>query len=213
MKLSHLEEIITNIKKKKGDDYFKKQFSQDLILKLKRDLKSEKTEIVENFEDCFGEMVNNMDFVSWISSKLGYKPNQIKKLLEQKAYNKRRSFHPITYQDIYTFWLRNSINSNDSICNVVNISKRTFCSSIDSSQTKILWRKKYTSKVVKKVFYTGRKIYTDSMRALHRKFNATQAENVSFSAFYTYKPYYVSKPTEKEKESCMCIDCLILTCF
>ena len=60
----------------------------------------------------------------------------------------------------------------------------------------------------KKVFYTRRKIHTDSLRALHRKFNATQAENISFSAFYTYKLYYVSKPTEKEKELCMCIDCL-----
>ena len=26
--------------------------------------------------------------------------------------------------------------------------------------------------------------------------------------FYSYKPFYVSKPTEKEKESCLCIDCL-----
>ena len=60
----------------------------------------------------------------------------------------------------------------------------------------------------KKVFYTRRKIYTDSLGALHRNFNATQADNVLFSAFYTYKPYYVGKPTEKEKKSCMCIDCL-----
>ena len=26
--------------------------------------------------------------------------------------------------------------------------------------------------------------------------------------FYSYKPFYVSKPTEREKESCLCIDCL-----
>ena len=26
--------------------------------------------------------------------------------------------------------------------------------------------------------------------------------------FCSYKPFYVSKPTEKEKESCLCIDCL-----
>ena len=83
-----------------------------------------------------------------------------------------------------------------------------FRSIIDSSQTKGLWRKKYISKVVLRKSYNGRKIYTDSLRALHRTFNSTQAENVLFSAFYTYKPYYVSKPTEKEKEACMCIDCL-----
>ena len=44
VKSSHLEENITNIKIKKSDDYFEKQFSQNLILKLKRDLKSEKIE-------------------------------------------------------------------------------------------------------------------------------------------------------------------------
>ena len=52
-KSSHLEEIITNIKKKKSDDYFEKQFCQNLKLKPKRDLKSEKTEIVEHIKDCF----------------------------------------------------------------------------------------------------------------------------------------------------------------
>ena len=60
----------------------------------------------------------------------------------------------------------------------------------------------------KKVFYNWSKIFSESFRALHIKLNATQAKNVLFSAFYAYKPCYVSKPTEKEKESCMCIDCL-----
>ena len=81
-----------------------------------------------------------------------------------------------------------------------------FRSIIDSSQTKGLWRKKYISKVVlRKSFITEER---SILIALHRTFNSTQAENVLFSAFYTYKPYYVSKPTEKEKEACMCIDCL-----
>ena len=91
-----MEEILRNIKKKKSDDYFEKQFSQDLTLKLKRDLKSEKRETVQYSKDCFGEMLDKMDFVSWISNKLGYKPNRMKKLLEEKA----KLFHPTTYQDI-----------------------------------------------------------------------------------------------------------------
>ena len=97
LKSSHLEEIITNIKKKKSDYHFEKQLSQGLILKLKGDLKSEKKETVEYIKDCFGKMLDNMNFVSWISNKLGYKPNRMKKLLEEKAYNKRRSFYPTTY--------------------------------------------------------------------------------------------------------------------
>ena len=39
-------------------------------------------------------------FVSWISNRLGYMTYHMKKLLEEKAYNKRRSFHSTTYQDI-----------------------------------------------------------------------------------------------------------------
>ena len=60
----------------------------------------------------------------------------------------------------------------------------------------------------RKSFLLEKKIYTHSLRALHNKFNSTHEENVSLSTFYSYKPYYVCKPTEKEKESCMCIDCL-----
>ena len=114
VKSRNLEGIITNIKKKKNDDYFEKQFSQNLIPNLKRDIKSQKTETVGYIKDSFGEMLDNMDFVSWIPNKLGYKPNCMKKLLEEKAYDKRRSI------------FRNV----------------RFCNSIDSSQTKILWRKK-----------------------------------------------------------------------
>ena len=38
--------------------------------------------------------------------------------------------------------------------------------------------------------------------------NTTQNQNVSLSVFYSYKPYHLSKPTEKEKTSCLCVDCL-----
>ena len=48
--------------------------------------------------------------------------------------------------------------------------------------------------------------YLFMIPALH--FFKWKKENVSSSAFCTSKSYYVSKPTEAEKESCMCIDCL-----
>ena len=97
----------------------------------------------------------------------------MKTLLEEKAYNKRRSFHP-----------RTSTLERQQMVIFRNV---RFCSSIDSSQTKILWRKEYTSKTVLRSFITdfGRKIYSDNLRPLHRKFYATQTENVSFSVFYT----------------------------
>ena len=88
VKSSYFEEIITNIEKEKSKHYFEKQLRQNLILKSKRDLKIEKKATVEYFKDCFGEMLDNMDFVSWISNKLGYKPDHTNKLLEEKANNK-----------------------------------------------------------------------------------------------------------------------------
>ena len=58
-------------------------------------------------------------------------------------------------------------------------------------------KEKSTKNGTKKILYTGRKIYTDSLRASHEKFNTTRIEGVSLNAFY--KPFYVNKPTEKEK--------------
>ena len=48
----------------------------------------------------------------------------------------------------------------------------------------------------KKILYTGREIYTDSLRTLHENFNATRIDGASLSEFNSYKPFYVSKPTE-----------------
>ena len=85
----------------------------------------------------------------------------------------------------------------------------SFCNNINLSQIKISWKKKkYIKNRTKKILYTGKNIYTDSLRALHEKFNATSIEGVSLTVFYSYKPFYVTKPTKKEKESCLCIVCL-----
>ena len=126
---------------------------------------------------------------------MGYKPNCMKTLLEEKAYNKRRSFHPRT--------------STLERQQMVIISKCTFLQQYRFITDENLMEKGVHLKNGTKAFITdfGRKIYSDNFRALHRKFYATQTENVSFSVFYT-QAYYVSKPTEKKKESCMCINCL-----
>ena len=111
---SHLESIICNIKKIKSEHHYEKKITENLILKLKRDLRSKKAEAVEFIKDSFGDMLDDKDFLSWLSKKLEYKPNRLKSLLQDKAHNIRKSLQPKTYQDVYDFWLQNSINSNDS---------------------------------------------------------------------------------------------------
>ena len=51
-------------------------------------------------------------------------------------------------------------------------------------------------------------IYTDSIRTLHKRFNEDQEHPISLTAFFKHKLFYVLKPSEKEKQSCLCIYCL-----
>ena len=87
---------------------------------------------MEFIKDSFGDMLDDKDFLSWLSKKLEYKPNRLKSLLQDKAHNIRKSLQPKTYQDVYDFWLQNSINSNDSRSNVVNIKKHSFLEQYNS---------------------------------------------------------------------------------
>ena len=108
-------------------------------------------------------MLDNMDFVDWLSVKLAYKPNQFKSLLSDNVVNKRKSLQPETYQDIYNFWLNNSINSNDSRSNVVNISKHFFLQQYKLSQIKISWKKKNLPKMGQRKFYILEGRYTPTV--------------------------------------------------
>ena len=134
---------------------------------------------------------------------------QNEEVLAEKAPNNRKSLDATVYQEIYNFWLSESINSNDGRTNVVNISKSLFIQQYKFIKDENLMEKEVKLKhCTKRILYTGRKIYIESLRNLHERFNTTQNENVSLSVFYSYKPYYCSTPTEKEKTSCLCIDCL-----
>ena len=58
---------------------------------------------MEFIKDSFGDMLDDKDFLSWLSKKLEYKPNRLKSLLQDKAHNIRKSLQPKTYQDVYDF--------------------------------------------------------------------------------------------------------------
>ena len=56
-----------------------------------------------------------------------------------------------------------------------------------------------------------KKIYTESIRKLHQTFNKSHPEKtpVSLTTFFNLKPFYCLKPSEKEKQSYLCVNCLI----
>ena len=59
----------------------------------------------------------------------------------------------------------------------------------------------------KVVFTSPRMVYIESVQKLHSSFNEKHTP-VSLSLFFRCKPYYCIRPTEKEKLSCLCINCL-----
>ena len=53
-----------------------------------------------------------------------------------------------------------------------------------------------------------KRIYIKQARKLHQRFNESQETSVSLNTFYNMKPFCCLKPSEKEKQSCLCINCL-----
>ena len=59
-----------------------------------------------------------------------------------------------------------------------------------------------------KTMVATKKIYTDSVRKLLQRFNETQEKPISLSTFLKLKPFDCLKPSEKEKQSGLCLNCL-----
>ena len=58
-----------------------------------------------------------------------------------------------------------------------------------------------------KIMYLANKmIYVESIRKLYKEFNANHVP-VSLTTFFKFKPFYCALPNEKEKKSCVCINC------
>ena len=96
----------------------------------------------------------------------------------------RESYYSPKYIKIYNIWLNNSINSNDSRSNVVSISKHFFLQQYKFvADQNFMEKEKSIKNGTKKILYTGRKIYTASLRALHETGNVTRLEGISLTVF------------------------------
>ena len=146
-----------------------------------------------------------------MSLTVGLKPNRLKKLLSENLPNKRNSLKlpPLSHQDIYDFWLEKSITSTDSRNNLKRIPKITFLQNykeiVDSNlMEKVVQLKKGRTKIM---YLANKMTYVESIRKLWKEFNATHV-SVSLTTFFKFKPFYCALPSEKEKQSCVCINCL-----
>ena len=206
IKRSRLESVISKITRNIDHSF---TLTQCVIEKLKLDLKNNKKEATSYMQGCFGEILDDESFLTWLSSTVGYKPNRSKRILSDKQPNRRNSakLPPSCHQEIYNFWLEKSITSTDSTSNLKRITKKAFLQKyIDIVNTNL--REEFVQlKYGIKVRYTAIKmIYVESIRKLHNEFSSKHVP-VSLTTFFNFKPFYCIVPSEKEKQSCVCITC------
>ena len=88
------------------------------------------------------------------------------------------------------------------------INKRSFLEQFSNiNDSNVIEKRVQLKNGLKVVFTAPKMVYTESVRKLHSSF-CQKFTQVSLTVFFKYKPYYCVKPTEKEKLSCLCIDCL-----
>ena len=98
--------------------------TESVLKKLKRDLKENQREAVKFISDYFHDMLDDDDFIAWLENGVGQKVCRLKEILKDKKQNNKNSkFKSTDFQEIYSFWLDNSVNSNQSAYNMKPINK------------------------------------------------------------------------------------------
>ena len=168
------------------------------------------SEAVKFIHDFFEDMISDDGFIRWLAKGVGYQPARLWQLLKENTTNTRNTkFGQDDFQEIHDFWLQNCINSNESFYNLAKITKRSFLEQHSNIRDTNLIKKQVKMKHSSKMIYTApRMVYIESVRKLHDSFNKSRTTPVSLSTFFKYKPYYCVRPTDKGKQSCLCIKCL-----
>ena len=208
VKRSRLEQTLGKIKMQLD---YSLTVTENIIKKLEKDLHGKnKKEAVKFIHDFFEDMISDDGFIRWLANGVGYQPARLKQLLKENKTNTRNTkFGQEDFQEIYDFWLQNCFNSNESFYNLAKITKRSFLEHYSNIRDTNLIEKQVKMKHSSKMIYTAlRMVYIDSVRKLHDSFNKSRTTPVLLSTFFKYKPYYCVRPTDKEKQSCLCIKCL-----
>ena len=115
---SFINKIATNI------DYENK-FSSCVMSHLKKKLKENRREAVSYMRECFGTLLDDQHFLKWLSKAVDYKLYRLKNLVSSKPRSNRKSYS-VPQQEVYDFWVQNSITSNDSTNSSKCVSKMSF---------------------------------------------------------------------------------------
>ena len=211
-----MEGIINDVRMRKNelDEIYKSAFCENVLEKLKKDLKSMniRVQAVTYLKQWFGGMLRHSKCVSWLAKKLEYAPPRMFGYITKnsESFTPRNSLTTTLHQRTYNFWLQpeNSIQSSDSRYNIARLSETKYLTEWTHlqqiSDNNIYSENKTlrTTSNVRRITCAGRKMYVKSVRSLHKDFKEKSGLKCALSTFYKYKPFYLSKPTERE-ETCL----------
>ena len=206
------------------DEKYQNAFLDKILEKLKEDIKSKnlKRTAFEFLYDAFGSMlVENKDFVYWLAKKLGYKPCRLHEIIlkytSEYTWTPRNSLPQSIHHEIYNYWLKPEVSiisvdrrngrNETKITKMKYISQFKHLQDIDDEnirESEIIMKKTGNRK---KVVSAHKRIFVEPIRQLHKKFMELSDSNCSLGTFYKFKPIYISSPSEREKETCLCMKC------
>ena len=111
-------------------------------------------------------------------------------------------------QEIYDLWLKHSIPSVDTRNDrdSVKMAKEKYDRRYRDIEDQQL--KEATNKKGSIVCQASRRVATSTVRGMQAKVKEKLGINISYGLTLILKPFYVVKPTDKEKAMCLCKFCL-----
>ena len=166
-----------------------------------------KIKCAQQLKDFVGDEFQNPTFAMWLGAELGL--NDLHNFLKFSSAKSTTGRPPVITKDtktvVQTFW-NHSIISVDrrNLRNSVNISKKKVSKvAVDVTEEDILVTVASTKRGFK--YKADRYISTKSYLLLYKKFCDTHNIKISYGNFVQLKPFYITPPTSREKESCLCI--------
>ena len=168
--------------------------------------------------DSFGEDLDDEEFLRFLGRKLDIWPHLLRSRLQSwivrefKESRGRKSLNLEQQQVIYNLWLEYSIPSVDSRNNrnCVKMNRQKYERRYNDLENNGYQVKLKANKRGADMYEAPRRVATCTVRIMQKKIKEKLGINVSLGLTLNLKPFFVVKPTDKEKEMCLCKFCLNL---
>lgn len=198
----------------------KDDFEVDLGRRVIAFLKSIKCFSIENrklfcsiLNGVYGDEISDNNILSRLGKCLDTRPQRILHILE-KDIEKRGKHRELSFDIkslIFSTWNRNSIVTVDRRDgrDVVTIRKDNF----DSIYTDLVIPndivfEEAVSKRGISIVKTTKRIATKTVRQIKNELKTKHEVDLAIGSIVKFKPFYITSPSEREKESCLCKFCL-----